>query len=71
MVKLGRFYGCHTDASLQTVNLRLYSKFHFTDCFISLSKKDDNSYYSGACFHILVCRCDINFNNVLFMVIFV
>ena len=25
--------------------------------------KDDNSHSSGVCFHILTCRCDINFNK--------
>ena len=28
-------------------------------------KKDDNSDSSGAGFHILVCRCDININEIL------
>ena len=27
--------------------------------------KDDNSHSSGACFHLLVRRCDINFNKIL------
>ena len=32
--------------------------------------KDDNSHSSGACFHILVCRCNINFNKDLSVFLF-
>ena len=32
--------------------------------------KDDNSHSSGAYFHILVCRYDINYNEVLYIFFF-
>ena len=32
-----------------------------------LNKDDKLSHSSGACFHILVHRCDINFNKVLYI----
>ena len=42
--------------------------------YVNELNKDDSSHYSGACFHILVPRCDVNFNKVLsfiFLLLFV
>ena len=37
--------------------------------YLAELNKDENSSSYGACFHILVCRFDINFNKVLYILI--
>ena len=37
--------------------------------YLAELNKDENSSSYGARFHILVCRCDINFNKVLYILI--
>ena len=52
-----------TSTQASTVATML-NEVNFTSLITELNK-DDNSYSSGACFYILVCRWDINFNEVL------
>ena len=50
-----------------TIN-EVYKPYNCTVNFTSLMtvlNKDDNLHSSGACFHILVRKCDIKFNEVL------
>ena len=55
----------HPKWRLQTVKLLQLVSLHWLFCITKLNK-DDNSHSSGACFHILVCRCNIHFIEILY-----
>ena len=73
------FYGHHAAQTPAAVSFCLFvhvltftlvsSLLFSLKCLFYLAQlnKDDNSHSSGACFHILVSRSDINFSEVLFI----
>ena len=59
-----------TDLDLHCSQRQGTSGFSRTRANFTKLNKDDNSHSSGACFHILVCRCDRDFNEVLYFLSF-